>query len=121
MYQPNMQANTTITTGMTTTTTPTSSSTSSTSTRARAYAREAEIEYSVQTIRDTYLDIIGRKMPDCFARQTRADLISGVPSIYYSYALEEAAKAPMPSWRYVLAIVTRLRRQRVPEEDLLGF
>ncbi len=58
-------------------------------------------------------------MPRFTEGQLRADLEQGTPSIYYRYALAEAANAPHPSWRYALAIVARLKRQNVPEDDLM--
>ena len=102
----------------TTTTTPTSTAGSST-TRAHAHVREDMIQTSLANISTSHMDILGRPMPRFTERQLMADLQSGTPWIYYSYALQEAAAAPMPSWRYVLAIVARLKRQQIPEEDLL--
>ena len=92
--------------------------TSSSSTRVRA-REEALVSIAIEELRRDHLDILGRPMPRFTERQLLADLEEGTPSTYYHYALQEAAAAPMPSWRYVLAIVARLKRQQVPEEDLL--
>lgn len=105
----------------------TTTTASSSSTRVRAYAREeyptlAErtlLEMAINTLRQEHMDILGRPMPRFTESQLTRDLEQGTPSVYYRYALAEAANAPMPSWRYVLAIVARLKRQNVPEDDLL--
>jgi len=104
----------------------TTTTVSSSSTRVRAYAREeadlstrALIEMAVDHLRQDHMDVLGRPMPRFTEQQLLADLERGTPSLYYRYALSEAAIAPMPSWRYVLAIVARLKRQQIPEEDLL--
>ncbi len=105
---------------MTTTTTETSSST--TRVRAHAHAREAMLEINMESIRQDYLDILGRPIPRYTERQLLQDLQENeTPAIYYRYALQETASAPMPSWRYVLAIVARLKRQQVPEDDLMWW
>lgn len=102
----------------TATTTTTDASSSST----RAHARETLLQMSLETIRTDYLDILGRPMPRYTERQLLQDLQENeTPAIYFRYALQEAASAPMPSWRYVLAIVARLKRQQVPEEDLMWW
>lgn len=112
MYHENEKRTTT-----TTTTTPSSSST-----RAHTRAREELLQMGLESIRADYLDILGRPLPRFTERQLLADLTENeTPCIYYRYALQEAASAPMPSWRYVLAIVARLKRQQVPEEDLLWW
>lgn len=104
------------------TSTTTTTATSSSSTRAHARAREALIEMGLESIRQDYQDILGRPLPRFTERQLLADLRENeTPVIYYRYALQETASAPMPSWRYVLAIVARLKRQQVPEEDLLWW
>lgn len=99
----------------TATTTPTTASSSST----RARAREALTEMAVESIRKDFSEIFNRPMPRFTESQLRADLDQGTPSIYYRYALSETALAPAPAWRYTLAIVTRLKKQQIPEEDLL--
>ena len=105
------------------TTTTTTTTASSSSTRARAYAREdAERtlrNMALEHIRKNHQDILGRPMPAYTEARLIEDLEAGTPGIYYQYALQEAAGAPYPSWRYVMAIVARLKRQQVPEEDLL--
>lgn len=108
------------------TSTTTTTTGSSSSTRVRAYAREEHDlaartlhEMAIDGLRQDHMDILGRPMPRFTEAQLLRDLELGTPSVYYRYALSEAASAPMPSWRYVLAIVARLKRQQIPEEDLL--
>lgn len=108
------------------TTTETTTTASSSSTRVRAYAcaredqkNEALAQISFEEILRDHQDILSRPMPQFTQRQLFADLEAGTPGIYYRYALQETASAPMPSWRYVLAIVARLKRQQIPPEDLL--
>ena len=107
--------------------TTTTIATSSSSTRARAYAREATLaektmaQMSAESIRALYYDVLGRPMPRATERQLLQALEMGTPAQYFTYALEEAANAPMPSWRYALAIVARLKAQQVPPEDLLWW
>lgn len=46
-------------------------------------------------------------------------IINHVPRCYFAYAIRETALAPMPSLRYMLAIVQRLKRERVsPDDDI---
>ena len=104
------------------TTTTTETSSSSTRVRAHACARETIVQMAMETIRQDFQDIMGRPLPRFTERQLLQDLTENeTPAIYYRYALQEAAAAPLPSWRYVLAIVARLKRQQVPEEDLLWW
>lgn len=100
--------------GRSTTTTASSSSTSSQLCQIEAAAR-----ISCEALREKYAECIGRPMPPSIHRQLLLDLLDGGQYEYYRYALEEAAMAPMPSWRYVLAIVARLRREQVPPGDLM--
>lgn len=104
--------------------TTTTSTTSSSSTRVRAYAREEKTdrqiaELCLEPLLPLYHDVIGRPMPRFTQEKLLLDLEEGTPGTYYRYALEEAANAPMPSWRYVLAIVARLKRQQVDPFDLI--
>lgn len=92
---------------------------SSTSTRAHALARETLINMAVEGIRQLHADILGRPMPRYTEQQLISDLEAGTPAAYYRYALKESAFAPYPSWRYAMAIVARLKRQRVDEADLI--
>ena len=102
----------------------TTTTTASSSTRAHARTRGELASYALiritfeEILRD-HSDILARPMPQFTQRQLLADLEAGTPGIYYRYALQETASAPMPSWRYVLAIVARLKRQQIPPEDLL--
>ena len=104
--------------------TTTTTNTSSSSTRARAreeLVNNTLAHMSFDMILRDHQDILGRPMPNFTQRQLLADLESGTPGTYYTYALSETAAAPQPSWRYVLAIVARLKRQQIPPEDLLWF
>ena len=102
--------------------TTTTTEVSSSSTRAHAHAREAMLQLNIDTLRTYHMEILGRPMPRFTERQLLHDLQENeTPAIYYTYALQEAAAAPMPSGRYVLAIVARLKRQQVPEDDLLWW
>jgi hypothetical protein len=65
------------------------------------------------------MECIGRPMPPSIHRRVLLDLIDGGHYEYYSYALEEAAIAPQPSWRYVEAILRRLYHDQIPPESLL--
>lgn len=76
---------------------------------------------SFEAIKEKFCEVIGRPMPPSIARELLLDLEGGAASAYYTYALDEAAYAPQPSWRYVMAIVRRLRREHVPPEDLLPW
>lgn len=111
----------------TTTTTPSSSSSSSSSTsttvqlRQKLEAEQTLRRLAVEDIKELYQDVIGRAMPAAIQRQLILAIDAGDPPAYYRYALEETAAAPMPSWRYVQAIVRRLLRDRVPVEDLLPY
>lgn len=107
-------------------TTTTETSSSSTRVRTHACARdlaaETILQLSLESIRTDFQDIMGRPLPRFTERQLQQDLQENeTPPIYYRYALREAASAPLPSWRYVLAIVARLKRQQVPEDDLLWW
>ena len=126
MSMPNMDRRTDVPTttipSRRSTTTTTETSSSSTRVRAHACAREIIVQQALETIRQDFQDIMGRPLPRFTERQLQQDLSENeTPSIYYRYALQEAAAAPLPSWRYVLAIVARLKRQQVPEEDLLWW
>lgn len=82
---------------------------------------DSAIRISCEALREKYLACIGRPMPPSVHRQLLLDLIDGGHYEYYSYALDEAAIAPQPSWRYVLAIIRRLYRDNVPPESLLPY
>lgn len=104
---------------MTTTNEKRTTTTTESSSTTHARVREAWADISLQTIEDLYRDAFGRPMPPYTAKMLHADLLTGTPMCYYRYAIEEAVSAPFPSWRYVLAIVARLKREKVPEEDFL--
>lgn len=79
---------------------------------------DALIRVSCEALREMYQECIGRPMTQSIHRHLLQDLVDGTPYEYYRYALDEAAMAPQPSWRYVMAIVGRLARERVPPESL---
>lgn len=89
-----------------------STTTSSRSTTSTTSRRNPHADLQINDIREMYQEIFGRKMPYCIERDVRSDLEDDQSgeSVYdwYIYALEEAAAAPMPSWRYVQAIMRRL-------------
>lgn len=114
---------TTSRTSSTTTSSTTSSSSSSSIARACARACEdklytPEINVCVADLQEAYVDSIGSAMSEQCERYLRKQLARGVPYLYYLYALQETGFAPRPSWRYTEAIVYRLMRERVSEEDL---
>ena len=84
-------------------------------------SQEMEIRLSVENLRQLYADCIGSPMPMAIHRRVLLELQDGAPFEYYRYALEEAAAAPRPSWRYVQAIVARLYREQVPPETLIPW
>lgn len=105
----------------TTTTSSSSGSSGSSSTTTVQFCHELEEEFlrnRVELLREQYLQTIGRDMPMAIMKQMLLAILGGTPWQYYQYALEEAALAPMPSWRYAIAIVNRLITQAVPVERL---
>lgn len=104
--------------------TSTSSSTSSTSTSSTTvqfcqYLEEEEmLRNRCELLRKQYSDCIGEAMTKPVMRQLLLSLIDGTPWEYYEYAIEEAALAPVPSWRYIQAIVRRLVTQAVPVDQI---
>lgn len=116
---------TTTKTSSTTTSSTSSRSSSSSSSIARACARACEdrlytpaINVCVDDLREVYLDSVGSNMSEQCERYLRKQLARGVPYLYYLYALQETGFAPRPSWRYTEAIVCRLTREHVSEDDL---
>ena len=98
-------------------TTTTSSSTSSTSTTVQNFqqmADDAMLRNRCELLRMQYQEVIGQDMSMATLKQLLRSLLAGTPWQYYEYALEEAALAPYPSWRYVMAIVSRLSAEAVP-------
>lgn len=103
----------------TTTTTTTGGSTGTTTVdNCQIMVDEQLIRNRAQLLREKYADTIGQEMTRALLRQLLLALIEGTPWQYYDYALDEAAYAPAPSWRYVMAIVNRLVNQAVPVERL---
>lgn len=100
------------------TTTTESISSSSTTTRTHAHASEAQINVAVEGLRDLYQRSIGQPMSEICESSLRRDLAKGTPYVFYHYALIQAAYAPRPSWRYVLAIIRRLQLQGVTENQM---
>lgn len=104
-----------------TTTTSSGSSSGSSGTTTVQFCHDMEEEFlrnRVELLREQYAQTIGRDMPMAIMKQLLLAILGGTPWQYYEYALEEAALAPMPSWRYVMAIVNRLVNQAVPIDRL---
>ena len=74
----------------------------------------------VEQLRELYTATIGVPMTPAVMRQLLLSVTRGTPWQYYEYALEETALAPRPSWRYALAIVTRLISEQAPADDVRG-
>ena len=58
-------------------------------------------------------------VPDAMITEMLEDLAGNMPLQYYTYALDETAFAPRPSYGYMRAILRRLRSER-PAPDQLG-
>lgn len=104
-----------------TSTSSTGTTTTGTTTTDQLCQNNPLVRLSVEAIREKYMICIGRPMPPSIHRTLLLDLIDGGHYQYYSYALDEAAMAPQPSWRYVMAIVRRLYREEVPPDSLLPY
>lgn len=94
----------------TTTFTATSTSTSS-ATQAQQYADE------MQRITDAYQQAIGTPTP-AIQKAALDALAIGVDVRYILYAINETGRAPRPSWRYTMAIIGRLMRERPDPKTL---
>lgn len=103
------------------TTSTSSTSTTTTTSKQLCQRMESAARVACEDLREKYAECIGRPMPPSIHRRLLLDLLDGAPYAYYSYALDEAAMAPQPSWRYVLAIVGRLTREQVQPESLLPY
>lgn len=73
---------------------------------------------ALERLKTEFLDTFAREMPRAIQQQVLRDLRDGIPSAYYSYALEQTLLAPRPSWRYTMAIVGRLIRTKAEERDM---
>lgn len=99
-----------------------SSSSSSTSTTTTVKeSQKLLIRVNCEDLRQLYAECIGTPMPMAIHRRVLLALEEGTPYQYFQYALNEAAMAPRPSWRYVMAIVARLYRDGVSPEELLPW
>ncbi len=110
-------------TGTTTTTTSTTSNLvnpSEIDKNGKKNVDSAVLRLQIQEITSQYYECLLAPMPSFVARRVLMELQEGVPASYFMYALEEAAMAPRPSWRYATAIVRRLVRERASTEDLLS-
>lgn len=94
----------------TTTTTCGDTSTPSTSIRTRAQEMVA-LDLAMDRIAEMYADVLGRPIPRFMLEEVELNLQSGYEADWYIYALKETASAPHPSWRYVMAIVNRMRNK----------
>ncbi|MBP3453111.1 MAG: hypothetical protein J6M20_05300 [Clostridia bacterium] len=91
---------------ITTTTSTTTSTSSSTTTSSSSIYEELE------DIKAAYQDAIGRPMPQSIASYVQQEIIMGHMDAHdIQYALAETAMAPRPSWRYAMAIISRLQRE----------
>lgn len=91
-------------------------STSSTTTRARA--REgAELRVWMDDIARYYRDTLGCVMPPMAKRDVEAAIEAGLEPQLVIIALDETALAPRPSWAYARAILRRLLREGVYDEQ----
>lgn len=102
----------------TTTTTSTGGTTTTTVENCHELPNEQLLRNRAELLREKYLECIGVPMSMAILRQLLLSLINGTPWEYYEYALGEAALAPSPSWRYVMAIINRLITQGVSVEQL---
>lgn len=93
-----------------TTTTPTSTGSPSLSLKEEVFFKELVTLYG---------ECIG-PVTEYVLRLLRQEIIvNKVPRCYFNYAIRETALAPRPSLRYMLAIVQRLKRERVsPDDDI---
>ncbi len=65
-----------------------------------------------------YHDAIGRQLNRIISQEMASMMRDGIPPEYIEYALQEAAAAPQPSWAYAKAVIRRLKRERVPAEEV---
>ena len=108
-------------TGTTTTSTTTKLvNPSGTDKKSEKNVDSAVLRIQMQEISSQYYECLLTPMPSFVARRVLMELQEGVPSSYFMYALEEAAMAPRPSWKYAIAIVRRLVREKVSTEEVLS-
>lgn len=95
-----------------------SSSSSSSSSTTTTIEKPPYIDIStrqslaVERLKATFYDCFGREMPRAIRTEILKNVRNGTPIYYYRYAIEQTALAPRPSWRYTMAIVQRLQRER---------
>lgn len=73
---------------------------------------------SITRLRKKYRDCLGREMPNIVLMEVQDELLTH-PWQYIAYALEEASRAPRPSWAYASAIIRRLNREKPDPADLI--
>lgn len=102
------------------TTTTTEKNTSSTSTTKYYHGRNSnDTIMELETIKLRYHNCLGATMPKHLSDQVLGWLKGNtIPAEYFLYGLQEAAYAPRPSWRYVMAVVRRLASEKYPVEML---
>ena len=71
-----------------------------------------------EEIKLLFSDCFGRPMPRAISEQVLRAIRSGTPAYYFRYAIEETVFAPRPSWRYTMAIVSRLEREKASKADM---
>lgn len=92
--------------------------TSSTTTRACAHARESvEMRVWMDDIARYYRETLGCVMPPMAKRDVTAAIEAGLEPQLVMTALDETALAPRPSWAYARAILRRLLREGVYDEQ----
>lgn len=72
----------------------------------------------IENIIDTYKQAIGTPNQLVISRIKQDILEHRIPHQYYTYALEQTAFAPRPSFAYCQAIIRRLCRERVDPREL---
>ena len=91
---------------------------SSTTTRACAHARESvEMRVWMDDIARYYRETLGCVMPPMAKRDATAAIEAGLEPQLVIIALDETALAPRPSWAYARAILRRLLREGVYDEQ----
>lgn len=89
-----------------------SSTTGTTGSRARARAREADGEGELDALADYYCRSLDRRnCPSIVRADIRWALRQGMAPGVIAAAIDDTTIAPMPSWRYAMAIIVRCIRE----------
>ena len=111
LHREDLATTTTTTTTATTTAEGRTTSASTTRTRTCARAREEEIAEQVSLLAMEYRAFVG-PTTDYILTQLRYWLELTSDEVM-TYAIHQTGMAPRPSWRYMLAILSRCQRQGV--------